>query len=156
MTTVSSKSDAVPAAIHIADSSCSIAQDLHSRCLTGQLLDGAEKAAELYDVAAKAGSIEGMYSLGWMHATGLGVAQNRNHAAALYKRAIQKAPDWQHAAPPVMALLLLPSLVALQWLTELPATTAVPRITGEHGPSSAALSETCCGSWSQCLQLILS
>ncbi|KAL3157325.1 hypothetical protein ABBQ32_011809 [Trebouxia sp. C0010 RCD-2024] len=75
-----------------------------------------EEAGRLYGVAAKAGSIEGMYSLGWMHAQGLGVAPNTSRAAALYRQAIRRAPDWQHAAPPFIALLLLPGLRALQAL----------------------------------------
>ena len=85
----------------------------------------AEAAASLYRLAAEAGSIEGMYSLGWVHAAGKGLPRNRTQAAALYKLAIQKAPDWRHAAPPFIALLLLPGLVALQWVQILsPALTS--------------------------------
>ena len=70
-----------------------------------------------------------MYSLGWMHAMGLGVPQNTSHAAALYRQAVQQAPDWQHAAPPFTALLLLPGMLAMQalypflpWVTGLQTT----------------------------------
>lgn len=75
-----------------------------------------EEAGRLYRLAAQGGSIEGMYSLGWMHAMGLGMPQNRSQAAALYRQAVQQAPDWQHAAPPFIALLLLPGMLALQAL----------------------------------------
>ena len=73
-------------------------------------------AVKMYRHAAKADNTEGLYSLGWMHATGLAVPRNSSQAAALYRQAIQKAPDWQHAAAPFIALLFLPSLVAMQWL----------------------------------------
>lgn len=87
---------------------------------------GVEEAGRLYGLAAQGGSIEGMYSLGWMHAMGKGVPQNTSHAAALYKQAIKQAPDWQHAAPPFTALLLLPSLLMWQALYPfLPAATSL-------------------------------
>ena len=94
---------------------------------------GAEEAGRLYQLAARAGSIEGMYSLGWMHAMGLGMPRSSNQAAAWYKLAVQKASDWQHAAPPFVALLLLPGLVALQSLQQLPAA-----LTGFHAPGTAS------------------
>ena len=77
---------------------------------------GIEEAGRLYGLATQGGSIEGMYSLGWMHAKGLGVPQNTSRAAALYRQAVQQAPDWQHAAPPFIALLLLPGMQAMQAL----------------------------------------
>ena len=87
---------------------------------------GVEEAGRLYGLAAQGGSIEGMYSLGWMHAMGKGVPQNTSHAATLYRQAIEQAPDWQHAAPPFTALLLLPSLLLWQALYPfLPATSSL-------------------------------
>ena len=72
-----------------------------------------------------------MYSLGWMHAVGQGVPHNTSHAAQLYRQAVTQAPDWQHAAPAFVALLLLPSLVALQWLQRLTAVTSSAKLPGE-------------------------
>ena len=72
----------------------------------------------LYTLAGEAGSIEGLYSLGWMHAVGQNVTRNSTRAAELYRQAVQQAPDWRHAAPPFLALLLLPMLLASQWLKE--------------------------------------
>lgn len=92
---------------------------------------GVEEAGRLYGLAAQGGSIEGVYSLGWMHARGLGMPQNTTRAAALYRQAVQQAPDWQHAAPPFIALLLLPGMLALQALSPfLPSVTGL-QATGE-------------------------
>lgn len=76
------------------------------------------EAVRLYTLAGEAGSIEGLYSLGWMHAVGQNVTRNSTRAAELYRQAVQQAPDWRHAAPPFLALLLLPMLLASQWLKE--------------------------------------
>ena len=90
-----------------------------------------EEAGRLYGLAAQGGSIEGMYSLGWMHATGLGMPQNTSCAAALYKQAVQQAPDWQHAAPPFIALLLLPGMLALQAMSPFLSSVTGLQATGE-------------------------
>lgn len=64
---------------------------------------------------------------------GQGVPQNTSHAAALYRQAIEQAPDWQHAAPPFTALVLLPSLLLWQTLHSfLPAATGL-QVTGVAG-----------------------
>ncbi|KAL0022984.1 hypothetical protein WJX79_002367 [Trebouxia sp. C0005] len=81
------------------------------------------EAARLFTLAAASGSIEGLYSLGWMHAVGQGVPRNKSRAAELYRQAMEQAPDWRHAAPPFVALLLLPFLSAWQWLQ--PMSSAV-------------------------------
>lgn len=94
---------------------------------------GAEEAGRLYGLAAQGGSIEGMYSLGWMYAMGKGVPQNTSHAAALYKQAIEQAPDWQHAAPPFTALLLLPSLLVWQALHPFLPVAISLQVTGGPG-----------------------
>ena len=95
-------------------------------CLAG-------KAAKLYAKAVKAGSIEGLYSLGWLHAVGQGVPRNISQAAQLYKQAVEGAPDWHHAAPPFAALLLLPFMVALQWLQHLSTAVSSTKSGGGEG-----------------------
>jgi len=49
-----------------------------------------ERAAELYCEAARSGSAEGMYSLGWMYANGRGVARDDGYAATLFEMAVVK------------------------------------------------------------------
>ena len=79
----------------------------------------AAEAFTLYSLSAGAGNTEGMYSLGWMHATAKGTARNVSLAIQLYKEAVRRAPDWQHAAPSCLAIVLLPCLLILQWSQEL-------------------------------------
>lgn len=88
-------------------------------------------AFKLYLKASQAGSIEGMYSLGWMHAAGQGTPANTSRAAQLYRQAVVKAPDWRHAAPPFAALLLLPFLAAYQWLQQLTRAAGSSEVPGE-------------------------
>jgi len=90
----------------------------------------------LYKLAAEAGSIEGLYSLGWVHAVGTGVDKNSSHAAQLYRQAVQQAPDWRHAAPPFVALLLLPLLLASQWVQALASEVISFDMPGEHAEHS--------------------
>ena len=92
----------------------------------------AAQAAQFYIKAAQAGSVEGMYSLGWMHAVGQGVPHNTSHAAQLYKQAVTQAPDWQHAAPAFVALLLLPFLVALHSLQSFTTVNSGAKLPGEQ------------------------
>ena len=102
-----------------------------------------EEAGRLYGLAAQGGSIEGMYSLGWMHAMGLGMPQNTIQAVALYRQAVEQAPDWQHAAPPFTALLLLPGMLALQALHPfLPSVTGL-QATGETRTSFTVRHSLC-------------
>ena len=82
------------------------------------VFDAAE-AITLYSLSAGVGNTEGMYSLGWMHATAKGTPRNVSLAIQLYKEAVRRAPDWQHAAPSFLAILLLPCLFILQWSQEL-------------------------------------
>jgi TPR repeat protein len=49
-----------------------------------------ERAADLYCRAARSGSAEAMYSLGWMYANGRGVARDDEYAATLFEMAIVK------------------------------------------------------------------
>ena len=67
-------------------------------------------------MSAEAGESEGLYSMAWMHATASGIPRDVSQAVRLYRQAVQYAPDWQHAAPSFLALLLLPSLLAVQWI----------------------------------------
>lgn len=90
------------------------------------------EAARLFTLAAEAGSIEGLYSLGWMHAVGQGIPGNRSRAAELYKQAMEQAPDWRHAAPPFVALLLLPFMSAWQWLQPMPSAVFGLQAPGLH------------------------
>ncbi len=48
------------------------------------------RAADLYCEAARAGSAEAMYSLGWMYANGRGVARDDAYAATLFEMALAK------------------------------------------------------------------
>lgn len=48
------------------------------------------RAADLYCEAARAGSAEAMYSLGWMYANGRGVDRNDAYAATLFEMALTK------------------------------------------------------------------
>ena len=73
------------------------------------------EAVRLYNLSAEAGECEGLHSMAWMHATATGLPRNVHQAVRLYRQAIELAPDWHHAAPSFLALVLLPSLLALQW-----------------------------------------
>ena len=48
------------------------------------------RAADLYCEAARAGSAEAMYSLGWMYANGRGVDRDDGYAATLFEMALTK------------------------------------------------------------------
>lgn len=102
----------------------------------------AGEAARLFTIAAEAGSIEGLYSLGWMHAVGQGVSSNRSRAAELYRQAMDQAPDWRHAAPPFVALLLLPFLSAWQWLQPRFSAVFGLQAPGKQGAEGAGVKQT--------------
>lgn len=61
-------------------------------------------AAELYQQAAAAGSVEGLLSLGRMRELGLGLGRNASEAARLYRLAITAAPHEAYAVAPFLAL----------------------------------------------------
>ncbi len=102
----------------------------------------AGEAARLFTLAAEAGSVEGLYSLGWMHAVGQGVPSNRSRAAELYRQAVEQAPDWRHAAPPFVALLLLPFLSAWQWLQPMSSAVFGLQAPGEQSSAGAVVKQT--------------
>lgn len=102
----------------------------------------AGEAARLFALAAEAGSVEGLYSLGWMHAVGQGVPNNRSRAAELYRQAVEQAPDWQHAAPPFVALLLLPFLSAWQWLQPKSSAVFGLEAPGKQSAADAGVEQT--------------
>ena len=64
--------------------------------------------------------------MAWMHATASGIPRDISQAVRLYRQAVQDAPDWQHAAPSFLALLLLPSLLAVQWTQAIVSKTDSP------------------------------
>ena len=103
----------------------------------------AGEAARLFTRAAEAGSIEGLYSLGWMHAVGQGVPTNRSRAAQLYRQAVEQAPDWRHAAPPFVALLLLPFLSAWQGLQPMSSAVFGLHKPGEQSAQGGGVKQTC-------------
>lgn len=102
----------------------------------------AGEAARLFTLAAASGSIEGLYSLGWMHAVGQGVPRNKSRAAELYRQAMEQAPDWRHAAPPFVALLLLPFLSAWQWLQPMSPAVFGLQASGKQSAAGAVVKQT--------------
>lgn len=65
-----------------------------------------EKAAELYCQAARLGSAEGQYALGWMYANGRGVERNDGTAASLFGMAAVQGHDY---AQKMLKLMPLPA-----------------------------------------------
>lgn len=52
------------------------------------------RAAELYCAAARQGSAEGAYRLGWMYANGRGIARDDGYAVALFRRAAARGHEY--------------------------------------------------------------
>jgi len=65
-----------------------------------------EKAADLYCQAARLGSAEGQYALGWMYANGRGVERNDGTAASLFGMAAAQGHDY---AQKMLKLMPLPA-----------------------------------------------
>ncbi len=70
-----------------------------------------EKAVNLYCQAAKLGSAEGQYALGWMYANGRGVEHNDGTAASLFKMAATRGHAY---AQKMLKLVPLPANSRMQ------------------------------------------
>ncbi|MXS85051.1 lytic transglycosylase [Nitrosomonas sp. HPC101] len=70
-----------------------------------------EKAVELYCQAARLGSAEGQYALGWMYANGRGVERNDKIAASLFEMAAARGHAY---AQKMLQLMSLPANQKIQ------------------------------------------
>jgi len=73
---------------------------------------------------------------------GQGVPNNRSRAAELYRQAMEQAPDWRHAAPPFVALLLLPCLSVRQWLQPISSAVFGLQAPGKQSAEGAVVKQT--------------
>lgn len=82
------------------------------------------KALEYYCLAARRGSADGLYALGWMHANGRGVTRNEKVAAVLFSRAAAKKHP---GAQKMLAHLPVSPKKSNTANTALPGCVAAPR-----------------------------